>query len=92
MTNVLYTQYFDDTAEALHENYWLPATEFGVPHSHGCVGMPLAEAQWFWNWASYDVPVSAFQTGEIDQVAVIVQNGVASAPKVMLGAARVSIR
>jgi hypothetical protein len=55
--HVLDAQYFDDFGDALHENYWLPSTEFGIPHSHGCVGMPLADAQWFWNWADYDVPV-----------------------------------
>jgi hypothetical protein len=55
--HVLFTQYFDGLGDALHDNYWLPPTEFGVPHSHGCVGMPLADAQWFWSWADYGVPV-----------------------------------
>ncbi len=55
--HVLYTQYFDGLGDALHDNYWLPATEFGQPHSHGCVGMPVADAIWFWNWADAGVPV-----------------------------------
>jgi hypothetical protein len=57
LRGVLYTQYFDGYGDALHDNYWLPGTEFGVPHSHGCVGMPVADAAWFWNWATYGVPV-----------------------------------
>jgi hypothetical protein len=55
--HVLDTQYFDDLGDALHANYWLPSSQFGIPHSHGCVGMRLADAQWFWNWADYGVPV-----------------------------------
>ena len=57
LQNVLYTQYFDGSGDALHDNYWLPEHEFGVPHSHGCVGMQLADAKWFWDWADYGVPV-----------------------------------
>lgn len=57
LKGVLDTQYFDDSGDALHDNYWLPASRFGVPHSHGCVGMQLADANWFWNWADVGVPV-----------------------------------
>ena len=52
LSHVLDTQYFDDLGDALHENYWLSTTRFGVPHSHGCVGMQPRDAEWFWNWAS----------------------------------------
>ena len=57
LSHVLNTQYFDNQGDALHANYWLPADQFGIPHSHGCVGMRLADAQWFWNWADLGVPV-----------------------------------
>jgi hypothetical protein len=57
LKDVLDTQYFDGRGDALHDNYWLPTSEFGQPHSHGCVGMPLADAQWFWDWAGEGVPV-----------------------------------
>jgi len=57
LTHVLFTQYFDNNAEALHDNYWLPNGRFGVPHSHGCVGLQLADAAWFWNWATIGTPV-----------------------------------
>ncbi len=57
LKNVLYTQYFDGFGDALHDNYWLAPWQFGVPRSHGCVGMPEADALWFWNWASVGTPV-----------------------------------
>lgn len=46
---VLFTQYFDRLGDALHLNYWRPASVFGnTPTSHGCVGMQLHDAQYFW--------------------------------------------
>ncbi|MBI2723946.1 MAG: L,D-transpeptidase family protein [Chloroflexi bacterium] len=46
---VLFTQYFDRKGDALHLNYWRPAAVFGkTPTSHGCVGMQLHDAQYFW--------------------------------------------
>ncbi|HVC34181.1 MAG TPA: L,D-transpeptidase family protein [Chloroflexota bacterium] len=57
LKNVLYTQYFDGFGDALHDNYWTPSWQFGVPHSHGCVGMQAADALWFWNWATEGTPV-----------------------------------
>jgi hypothetical protein len=38
------------------------------------------------------VPIKELQNGSIDSVAVMVQSGVASAPKLILGAAQASIR
>jgi len=57
LPHVLYTQYFDWLGDALHDNYWLPDYQFGIPRSHGCVGMRLADAKWFWDWADYGTPV-----------------------------------
>jgi hypothetical protein len=46
---VLFTQYFDQAGHALHLNYWRPHAVFGrTPTSHGCVGLELHEAQYFW--------------------------------------------
>src|SRR3954471_19244985 len=46
---VLYTQYFDQKGNALHLNYWRPHSVFGKQAtSHGCVGLELHEAQYFW--------------------------------------------
>jgi L,D-transpeptidase catalytic domain len=47
--NVLYTQYFDGDGDALHLNYWQPDGVFGRQRtSHGCVGLELHDAQFFW--------------------------------------------
>ena len=46
---VLFTQYYDRSGDALHLNYWRPKQVFGhTATSHGCVGMQLHDAQWFW--------------------------------------------
>ncbi len=49
---VLFTQYFDQKGDALHVNYWRPSSVFGhQATSHGCVGMELHAAQYFWLFA-----------------------------------------
>ena len=46
---VLFTQYYDRMGDALHLNYWRPQEVFGrTATSHGCVGMQLHDAQYFW--------------------------------------------
>jgi lipoprotein-anchoring transpeptidase ErfK/SrfK len=59
ITGILYTQYIDYSGDALHYNYWSPASAFGnYPTSHGCVGMQLGAAAFFWNFASIGTPVT----------------------------------
>lgn len=49
---VLFTQYYDLNGNALHLNYWRPASVFGrQATSHGCIGMQLHDAQYFWLFA-----------------------------------------
>jgi lipoprotein-anchoring transpeptidase ErfK/SrfK len=49
---VLFTQYYDQHGDALHLNYWRPASVFGrTATSHGCVGLQLHDAQYFWLFA-----------------------------------------
>lgn len=36
---------------ALHGTYWHEQFGTGVRVSHGCVNLPLAQAEWLWNWA-----------------------------------------
>ena len=43
--NVMY--FYDDYS--IHGAYW--HHNFGHPMSHGCVNLPLDEAQWFFDWA-----------------------------------------
>jgi lipoprotein-anchoring transpeptidase ErfK/SrfK len=49
---VLFTQYFDRQGDALHLNYWRADSVFGsAATSHGCVGLRLHDAQYFWLFA-----------------------------------------
>jgi len=47
---------------------------------------------WTGKTETFNVPIKDFQNGSIDSVAVMVQSGVASAPKHVLGAAQIAIR
>jgi lipoprotein-anchoring transpeptidase ErfK/SrfK len=55
LKNVLYTQYFRDTGESLHYNWWSSA--WGTSGSHGCLGLSLGDSKWLWDWASIGTPV-----------------------------------
>jgi hypothetical protein len=57
--NVRWTQYFSADGKALHENYWKPRDQFGIPSSHGCAGLVAEDAKFFWDWAGIGVPVIA---------------------------------
>ena len=51
LEDVLYTQYFTTGGHALHLNYWRENWYFGrIRSSHGCVGMRLADAKFFWDF------------------------------------------
>jgi len=55
---VLFTQYYDRVGDALHLNYWRPKEVFGkTATSHGCVGMQLHDAQWFWLFGAPEMRV-----------------------------------
>lgn len=55
---VLFTQYYDRNGDALHLNYWRPKQVFGhTATSHGCVGMQLHDAQWFWLFGAPEMRV-----------------------------------
>jgi lipoprotein-anchoring transpeptidase ErfK/SrfK len=59
LDHVLYTQYFTDRGHALHLNYWRSDDYFGhIRSSHGCVGLRLADAEFFWNFASLGTRVT----------------------------------
>ena len=47
---------------------------------------------WTGKAETYSVPLADFQNGSIDAAVVLVQRGVASAPKLMLGAAQIALR
>jgi lipoprotein-anchoring transpeptidase ErfK/SrfK len=55
--NVRYVQYFTNDGSAIHENYWRRPATFGMPGSHGCIGMTPADAAWFWSFATVGTPL-----------------------------------
>jgi lipoprotein-anchoring transpeptidase ErfK/SrfK len=59
LKDVLYTQYFTTVGHAIHLNYWRPDHYFGnVRSSHGCVGLRLADAEFFWKFAAVGTRVT----------------------------------
>ena len=57
LKNVLFTQYFTSGGAAIHEAWWKTTDSFGIPTSHGCLGLTYNNALWFWNWATVGTPV-----------------------------------
>lgn len=55
--NVPHVMYFYQ-AYAIHGAYW--HNNFGVRASHGCVNVPLASAEWLFNWAGVGTQVEVF--------------------------------
>ncbi|MBI5671157.1 MAG: L,D-transpeptidase family protein [Chloroflexi bacterium] len=54
LPQVPYTMYFYK-GYGIHGTYW--HNSFGRPMSHGCVNLPVDEAEWFFNWAEVGTPV-----------------------------------
>ncbi|HLV37667.1 MAG TPA: L,D-transpeptidase family protein [Spirillospora sp.] len=54
LPQVPYTMYYH-RGYGIHGTYWHNA--FGRPMSHGCVNLPVHEAEWFFNWAQVGTPV-----------------------------------
>jgi lipoprotein-anchoring transpeptidase ErfK/SrfK len=55
LKNIYYTQYFTSDGIALHSNYWQPDWVFGSANtSHGCVGLRIEDARYFWNFVGPD--------------------------------------
>jgi hypothetical protein len=53
LPNVKWVQYFNSYGAAIHGVYWKDSTSpYGVPTSHGCMGLPEPQAQQFYNWTS----------------------------------------
>lgn len=54
LPQVPYVMYFYQ-GYGVHGTYW--HNSFGRPMSHGCVNLPVDEAEWFFNFASVGTPV-----------------------------------
>jgi lipoprotein-anchoring transpeptidase ErfK/SrfK len=55
--NVYFTQFFSYEGEAIHYNYWKWDTPFGVPTSHGCLGLEFYDSHFFWMFAELGTPL-----------------------------------
>jgi lipoprotein-anchoring transpeptidase ErfK/SrfK len=54
LEDVPYIMYFDELKGiALHGTYW--QGRYGYKHSHGCVNMPILDAEWVFDWSA-DAP------------------------------------
>ena len=59
--NVPWINYFDHSGDAIHGNYWRPASVFGVTNtSHGCVSIPVDEGKWVYDWAPIGTTVITY--------------------------------
>ncbi len=66
-TVVQWTVFFTNTGEAFHDAYWEPDSALGpgsqynpAYRSHGCIHLPLAKAQWMYEWAPIGMPVVVY--------------------------------
>lgn len=51
LEDIPYIMYFDNLiGAAFHGTYW--HDRFGYKHSHGCVNMPIKDAEWTFNWSA----------------------------------------
>lgn len=57
LDGIKWTQYFTADGQAIHYNYWRDPALFGIPSSHGCLGMLERDARWFWDWAETGTPL-----------------------------------
>jgi lipoprotein-anchoring transpeptidase ErfK/SrfK len=55
--DVKHVQYFTADGAAIHENTWRAPGTFGMPGSHGCIGMTPADAAYFWDFATHGTPL-----------------------------------
>lgn len=52
--DVPYAMYYH-RGYAIHGAYW--HNRFGTPVSHGCINVPVDQAQWLFHWTSLNTPV-----------------------------------
>jgi lipoprotein-anchoring transpeptidase ErfK/SrfK len=57
LKDVLFTQYFTGDGAAIHYNWWGPPRGFGMPGSHGCLGMRYDGSKFLWDWATVGTPI-----------------------------------
>jgi hypothetical protein len=66
-TEVQWTVFFTTSGESFHDANWEPDSELGPgsqydlsTRSHGCIHLPLGDAQWLYGWADLNTPVDVY--------------------------------
>jgi lipoprotein-anchoring transpeptidase ErfK/SrfK len=66
-TVVQWTTFFTWTGESIHDANWEPDSLLGPgsqynssTRSHGCIHVPLSDAEWMYNWAPIGTPVIVY--------------------------------
>lgn len=66
-TVVQWTAFFTWTGESIHDASWEPDSLLGPgsqynssTRSHGCIHLPMAKAQWMYEWAAVGTPVIVY--------------------------------
>lgn len=54
LPGVPWTSYLDTNGISIHGTYW--HNDYGKPHSHGCVNLPIEQAKWIYRWSTPQVP------------------------------------
>ncbi len=71
LPGVPWVSYFTSDGVALHGAYW--HSNFGVPHSHGCINMAPQAAKWIYRWTNPTVPPDYYYYSDPIGTRVIVQ-------------------
>ncbi|MBN1955749.1 MAG: L,D-transpeptidase [Anaerolineae bacterium] len=73
LPGVPFPVYFTPSGIAIHGTYW--HNDYGRPHSHGCINVPDAAAQWVFRWTEptmpYDLHTLQASRGEGTRVVVV---------------------
>ena len=54
LPGVPWVMYITNGGISFHGTYW--HNDFGHPHSHGCINLPIEAARWFFRWTTPTVP------------------------------------
>lgn len=55
LPGIPFDMYFTNEGHAIHGTYW--HSDFGNPHSHGCINLPTDKAEWLFWWAEIGTSV-----------------------------------
>jgi len=70
LPGVPWVSYFHWWGVSIHGTYW--HNDYGKPHSHGCINLPIETAKWVFRWSQPEAPITELQTdGQGTKVVVL---------------------